>query len=145
MSPALIALIAQYVLQYGLPAALKIIQTLMAKGPVTEAEWAAAFATAQTPYGLTAQVSTVQDLGVVISPIPTTQTSGIAEFDSPPANFLIVKLTTQGQSVTICNQHGNCWFIPDIREVGIATYPEGQIWIVPGGLRFFILKSAISA
>lgn len=50
MNP-LIPLVLEYALRYGIPAALEIVK-LVQKKEITVADWEAAFAKAETPYGL---------------------------------------------------------------------------------------------
>lgn len=142
MSPALIALLAQAILQYGLPAVLQIINNMQKPNP-TEADWTAAFALAQTPYGLTPRLGDFQDLGLILPPVAA-QLSGLAEFDVPPGTCVIVKVTRETGVTIICNSLGNCWSVADSLLVSKTPDPNGEIWTLPSGVRFFILKSALA-
>jgi hypothetical protein len=53
---ALIPLLIQYAIQYGIPAVLALIETLKKK-EMTWEEIQAAFAVAETPYGLTPEIT----------------------------------------------------------------------------------------
>ena len=144
MSPALIALIAQAILQYGLPAVIQIINNMSKPNP-TEADWAAAFALAQTPYGLTPRVTVpLTDIGVIIAPTtPLPFGSVPPEFDGPPGTFVIVKVTKEGDARTVCNSSGNCWFIADVKTVLITPGQGGEVWQV-GTVRFWVTAAALA-
>lgn len=143
---ALLPLIIQYSIQYGIPAVVSLID-IIKKPSMTWDEIQAAFKVAETPYGLTPQITgdtpTAHDLGVIIPPVSDPPTGTIpTEFQTSP--FVIVKISHSGQGVTICNAKGNCWLIFDESTIvkTAVTGPDGQVWQV-GNQKFFVLPEAL--
>lgn len=142
--PPAILLIVQYALQFGIPAALEIVKLFQKTNP-TLADWEAAFAVAQTPYGLTPHLSGagVIDLGVVPGiPTQAVPSSGLAEFDVPPGTFIITKVIKEGLARTICNAAARCWYLP-VGPTSVTPDPNGEIWTF-NNQRWFVMKSALA-
>lgn len=134
---ALIPLILEYTLKYGVPAATALIE-MFKKETITWDDWLAVFATAQTPYGLTPQiVAGVVDLGVVTgeSPMPAGPPPGVA------TDKVIVKIlpdpTLDPKRRLFCNYAGNCWSVL-LSEFTRAKLGEGETWTNTAGLTFWI-------
>lgn len=139
-----IALILQYALQYGLPAALEIIK-LFQKSSVNLADWEAAFAVAQTPYGLTAQLTDpVTDLGLIAAASQQPAPDPPGGVRSEMVIVSVKPFVSGGANWrTICNVAGNCWAV-DITAMTRTDSGEGQIWTAPSGVKFFLTKEALA-
>lgn len=134
MPPALIPLIIEYSLKYGIPAVTQLIQVI-SKPSMTWEEIQAAFAVAETPYGLTPQLTEpLTDLGVIAAHSPSVSATGAPD-GFPMANVIVsLKRDPGSPAVTLCNAAGNCWFVPDESKIVKAS----QLWTV-GAVQFWMV------
>lgn len=139
---ALIPLILQYALQYGVPAAISIINAIK-KPEATLDDLAAALQVAQTPYGLTPNMALINSAGVV----DLGAIVGTTAAPTPPAGFTVdqvaVRVDVSGITRTVCNTAGNCWFIPDFSKVVVAPGAGGAAWTI-GTKQFWIPTSVLA-
>lgn len=140
MNPAILVIL-QYAVQYGIPAALEIVKLFQKPNP-TLADWEAAFAVAQTPYGLTPNLALLGadpiSVGNLQPPVPVSTDAVPPEFDTPGRPRVAAKkVAVQGSGRVVCNAAGDCWVFPDAARIPIATVPTGQIWGT-GAVAWFI-------
>ena len=147
---ALLPLVIQYAIQYGIPAVVSLID-IIKKPTMTWDEIQAAFKVAETPYGLTPQIvnaaPTAHDLGVLDIALPAWSdypTGSIpTQFQGSPN--VIVKITRDNPpSVIICNNNKKCWLVFDESTIikSTMTAPDGQVWTV-GDQQFFVVPEAL--
>jgi hypothetical protein len=105
-----ITIILQLAVQYGIPLAREVV-ALFQKKEVTIDDWNKIFDLAETPYGLTADTTSIaawsEKLSVAAAPPPAS-----AMADAPTAkNIKSVKLTPDGGWL-VCYTDGTCYFVP---------------------------------
>lgn len=135
MGPAVIPIILQYALQYGVPAVMEIIK-LFQKDAITVADWEAAFAVAQTPYGLTPQLL---QSGPVPFPVgqPTDPPKDVPAGVTPEQVIVTIKPDVTPGWKWFCNYKNDCWYVL-LSEFTKTALGTGQLWTNAAGLRFYL-------
>lgn len=139
LTPAVIALLLQYGLQYGLPWVVQLIE-IIKKPSLTWDEIQAFFATAKEPYGLTPQL--LQPLTFLGTLIPATAAvTGPADVD--PRN-VITQIKPPNTAPVICNAAGDCWYVTSMSAVVRTKSDGGEYWVI-GATRFWVTAAALTA
>lgn len=139
---ALLPLILEFTLKYGIPAATQLIE-MFKKETITWDDWLAVFNTAATPYGLTPQiVNPVTDLGIVTPESPPT-TETIPTGIDPWKVIVKVKAGIVPGTLDLCNSAGNCWTVLPGTFTRAKTGP-GETWTVSNGMTFYLTAAAVA-